>query len=262
MKTLFNIQNEGAPSDACLLIAAGGEQAGFAITDASGAGLYRLQWFQWNGEEFGELAAAIAASGIGAFSRVSVMPSYDAFLVPSGGNSPDYPFLLNLLVAPPADHGICRDDIPEWQLVNYYTAPSGLLNWVKQNWPQARWINRHTVAVRSGGATTEAGCLQVNMGYGQFTVTLTRNGRLWLSEDVPYQTPEDVLFYLLQVCRHFGLSQQETRLRLSGFIDRQSALFTELYQYFLHTEFTDNTWNTGEYPDHFFTSLNQLSACA
>jgi hypothetical protein len=46
-------------------------------------------------------------------------------------------------------------------------------------------------------------------------------------------------------------------------IDQQSALYKELYQYFLHIEFRNASWTipADEYPAHFFTSLNELAQC-
>jgi hypothetical protein len=50
---------------------------------------------------------------------------------------------------------------------------------------------------------------------------------------------------------------------LSGLIDKQSALYKELYQYFINIEFSEAGWNMAgtEYPAHFFTSLNDLAQC-
>ncbi|MBL0129692.1 MAG: hypothetical protein IPP43_00005, partial [Chitinophagaceae bacterium] len=45
-------------------------------------------------------------------------------------------------------------------------------------------------------------------------------------------------------------------------IDKQSSLYKELYQYFIGVEFSDASWNSmREFPDHFFTSLNDLAKC-
>jgi len=70
------------------------------------------------------------------------------------------------------------------------------------------------------------------------------------------------LYYLVKISNQFSLSRQELLLQLSGLIDQDSALFTELSQYFLQLEFRPGLWQDTGYPDHFFTSLNDLARCA
>ncbi|HNA96743.1 MAG TPA: DUF3822 domain-containing protein, partial [Chitinophagaceae bacterium] len=63
--------------------------------------------------------------------------------------------------------------------------------------------------------------------------------------------------------QQFSLSQQTVSVRLSGLIDKQSALYKDLYQYFREITFREAGWHTvePEYPAHFFTSLNDLAPC-
>jgi hypothetical protein len=92
---------------------------------------------------------------------------------------------------------------------------------------------------------------------------MAKDSKLILAQSFPYSTPEDVVYYLLKACQQFSLSQKEVSVHLSGLIDKQSSLFKELYQYFIHPEFREAGWNSGsEFPAHFFTSLNDLAQCA
>ena len=83
-----------------------------------------------------------------------------------------------------------------------------------------------------------------------------------------YLKPEDVIFNLLKTCNRFSFSQDDVLLKVSGLIERQSALFKELYQFFLRIEFRNapdwGSISTGEvaYPAHYFTTLNDLAQCA
>jgi len=105
--------------------------------------------------------------------------------------------------------------------------------------------------------------LVVDFRTNDFTVLASKGSLLLLTQTFAYSTPEDVLYYLLNTCRQFNLSQQELQLQLSGLIDKRSSLYNELYQYFIHIDFREAGWNLkNEYPAHFFTSLNDLATCA
>ena len=75
---------------------------------------------------------------------------------------------------------------------------------------------------------------------------------------------QEALDIILKVCQENNLSQEQVKLSLSGLIEKQSVLFKELYQYFIHVEFRNAGWQLpgNEYPAHFFTSLNDLARCA
>src|SRR5690606_135547 len=99
-----------------------------------------------------------------------------------------------------------------------------------------------------------------------FSLVVTRGSKLLLTQTFPYSTPADFVYYLLDACRQFSFSQETVRIYLSGLIDRESALYREVYQYFLHIRFRESEWKVPgaeelAYPTHFFTSLNDLAKC-
>ena len=89
------------------------------------------------------------------------------------------------------------------------------------------------------------------------------NGKLLISQHYNYTGHEDVLYYLLRTCQQYGLSQEMITLKVSGLIDKQSALYKELYQYFIHLELRDPGWQlpSNDIPAHYFTSLKDLFLC-
>lgn len=94
------------------------------------------------------------------------------------------------------------------------------------------------------------------------------DGRLQLVQLYDYSTPADVAYHLLNICTQHQLSPSAITLTLSGFIDRQSNLYEELYRYFLHInldELPERVEVADEirtYPDHFFSFLIALLTCA
>ena len=82
-----------------------------------------------------------------------------------------------------------------------------------------------------------------------------------------YTTHEDVLYYLLKCCQQLNLSQQQVYLFLSGLIEKDSALYRELYKYFIHLEFEQlaNDIKLTDaltiHPPHYYSSISKLAAC-
>jgi hypothetical protein len=85
-----------------------------------------------------------------------------------------------------------------------------------------------------------------------------------LAQVYAYKTPLDVVYFLLKICYEFALDQSEVFLILSGLIDQDSAMYAELYNYFLNLHFAQAplfSLPENDYPHHYFTSLYNLAAC-
>lgn len=152
--------------------------------------------------------------------------------------------------------------IPEWQLMNLYSVPGEIRDWVNNQFPAARQLHQYSVGLKHLQAGEPEGCIHLDIRKDDFTVMVGKNGKFLLARTAGYSTPEDVLYYVVKVIQSFSLSQSETRILLSGLVDRESALYRDLYQYFIHFEFREAAWNTPGFPVHFFTSLNDLARCA
>jgi hypothetical protein len=96
----------------------------------------------------------------------------------------------------------------------------------------------------------------------EFSVIGLAGKQLLLAQTYRYETPEDVLYYLLKICKHFLFSQENVAIELSGLIEKQSSLYKELYQYFTDLRFREGVWRAEGHPAHFFTTLNDLASCA
>jgi hypothetical protein len=112
-----------------------------------------------------------------------------------------------------------------------------------------------------------ADTLLVDFKTGQFSVIVIKSGRFQLAQTFAYTEATDVLYYLLKICEKFSLSQQEVRLVLSGFLEKESSLYRELYNYFVNVffqeipDFIKLPSPFGKYPAYFFSSLFNLATC-
>lgn len=97
-------------------------------------------------------------------------------------------------------------------------------------------------------------------------VAVYKNEQLQLIQTYDYQVAEDVVYYLLNICRQLDLSPEETLVVVSGYVQTDSSLFTEMEKYFLqctpdeapptfHPELFDPL------PAHFFSPLLKMALC-
>ncbi|MFT4154066.1 DUF3822 family protein [Parafilimonas sp.] len=90
-----------------------------------------------------------------------------------------------------------------------------------------------------------------------FTICLFREGRLNYLNTVEYTTPEDVLYFVLNVCRQYAVADT-VAIQCGGFINNASKLYETLYQYLEGFQLmqVDETLFAGdefkEYPGHYF----------
>ena len=101
----------------------------------------------------------------------------------------------------------------------------------------------------------------------EFSVVIIKSNKLLLAKTFSYATPDDVLYYLLKCCQQLNISQQTVRLSLSGLIEKDSAVYRELYKYFINLEFESLPADIKlaealtEHPPHYFSSISKLAAC-
>ncbi len=91
-----------------------------------------------------------------------------------------------------------------------------------------------------------------------FVVFAKSNSQLMLIQTREYSVPEDVLYFLLNICEQYELPVNETKIIASGMIDAKSKLYNKLYEYFSGFEiatadealFVSDSFK--EFPLHFF----------
>ncbi len=264
---LFQIENNNSSTGQQVLsIRLGNKHGSFAISNKSGSELYELGYCSvdsWNENELTDFFL-VSPSLQNSFYQVQVVYDFsESILISSKDyNSQDAGLLLTTLGSNSGTANIVSELIAEWQLYNIYTAPKEIQQWVGKKFPSVRFWHQYTLAIKYIDAAAANGSLLVDIRKSDFTIIAAKNSKVILAQTFEYSTPEDILFYLLKICQQFSLSQREVQVQLSGLVDKQSALYKELYQYFIHIEFREASWNVqNEYPAHFFTSLNDLAKC-
>lgn len=99
------------------------------------------------------------------------------------------------------------------------------------------------------------------------TVLLRKNGQLQIIQQFEYASPEDAVYHLLNVCQSFETDAAKTILTVSGMIDTDSNLYSELYKYFQSVNCADlsASFNYAEeikdHPAHYFSHLFATASC-
>jgi len=157
-----------------------------------------------------------------------------------------------------------RDIIPEWQLVNSYHFPEQLYKKILTAFPLACFLHVYTPSIKIYNGYVAESQVAVHFTPTNFRVIGKKGGQLQLAQIYPYQAPLDVVYYLLKIIQEFGLLMEDTCIILSGLIEKDSALYKELHQYFLNLHFAlpgNVSLQNNELPQHFFTSMYNLAAC-
>lgn len=253
-----------------LSIRIGDSHFGFAITSLDAAELYQLAWF--TDAEITDTALrdiyqknpALA----GAFKKTIVCFDYaESVMAPFNlYKEADTKLLLETMFGVRDNNVITTETVEGWQINNVYTVPQAIQNWVNEKFQQAYYKHTYTVGIRQADTSDFEGAFAVDFRNDNFSVLVTKGNKLLLAQTFEYATPADVVYHLINISQKFSLKQETVLITIAGLIEKESALFREVYQYFLHVNFREASWHIAddkeEYPKHFFTSLNDLAKCA
>ncbi len=253
-----------------LSIRIGERHFGFAVTSANAGELYKLTWYTDN--EMDETALQdiywkhpeLRAT----YQHIFICYDYpQSVMVPLNQyNEEDTKLMLQTMFGISGRDAIVNEPVSGWQMYNVYAVPKNVFDWVYQQFPTSNYWHAYTIGIKNAVVTDFEGSLSADFRADDFSLVVTRGNKLLLTQTFPYSTPADFIYYLLDTCRQFSFSQETARIYLSGLIDKESALYHELHQYFLHIDFRVSEWKIPEeeeqrYPAHFFTSLNDLAKC-
>jgi Protein of unknown function (DUF3822) len=273
LKQLFHIDNGHSESGQQLLsLRLGENHIAFAITNLPGTELYQLVYCTagdqvsggWNETGLTEFYSAYPMLN-GSFYRSKVVYDFpQSTLVSSQYNTEDDAGrLLTAMSGPVGNSHIISELIAAWQLNNIYAVPKAIRDWITQKFPSAAFMHQYSLGLKNLHVTAAGGTLAIDFRKNDFTILAVKGNTFLLAQTFEYSVPADVLYFVLKICQQFSLLQQDVALQLSGLIDQQSSLYNELYQYFKNIGFREPGWNIpGDYPAHFFTSLNDLAQCA
>jgi hypothetical protein len=267
LKKLFQISpgSQAEMIQPVLSLSIGERSFSFAISNAQANQLYHLASFSADEMTTDVLAEILSLhpEASATFYKVAVCYNYaQHVLVPQEFyESERTGDLWKAVHGISAGKNIISESAPQWQLNDVYSVPQDVQQFLMRRYPSATYKSFSSLALKLAG-NSENGLLQVDFGVDEFHVLALKQSKLLLVESFSYSSPHDVLYHLLYICNEYSLSQYEVQVNISGLVDKDSALYKELYQYLIKIDFRNATWSHAEYPLHFFTVLNDIARCA
>jgi len=166
---------------------------------------------------------------------------------------------------------ILTEKIPWWELFNVYRISPDLHQLLQQTFTAGKYWHYYSLLLKSYkmfDSTDMEDCLKVIFYADKMVVLVVRKAKVHLVQTFLYQDTKDVIFHLLNCCQQLDLNQEAVKLLVGGLIDRQSALSTELFKYFLRIQFEEIdesikvTDELKELPLHYFSSILKMTVCA
>jgi len=161
---------------------------------------------------------------------------------------------------------VVSENVPGWNLYNVYRLPSSLQSAASWKFLSAKSWHFYSVLLKNY-SSKNGEIIFVDFKTDEFSLVGLKNNKLLLAKTFSYTSPEDVLYYLLKCCQQFNLSQQTTKLSLSGLIEKDSTIYRELYKYFINLEFESLSAEVKlaealtVHPEHYFSSISKLASC-
>lgn len=163
---------------------------------------------------------------------------------------------------------VLSEKVHGWALYNVYRIPRDVHELMQNKFSAGKYWHSNSLLLAGTNKSELGGPVIHLMIYeDKFTVSFFTDHRLQLMQTFPYETPEDVSYYLLAICNQFNVAQEKMKLKLSGLVDEDSALYQEILKYFLHV-----TWEnvpdsiaadiiTAAHPRHYFSPLLRMTVC-
>lgn len=165
--------------------------------------------------------------------------------------------------AQPTD-AIFSEEVDGLNAINLYRVNDYIYNILNSRFLSAVFYHSHTLLIPFLKRQQEE--LFCTVSLHSIRVILFRDEKLQLVQYFDYSTPSDVAYHLMNTCSQHQVSPSEIKLTLTGFIDKDSILYEELYRYFLNIQIQEagDAELSGEVsgmPAHFFSHLISLVQC-
>lgn len=273
MKAVFKIgsSEELNPSQAVLLMEIGETHCCFAILDFANQMVVQLAYYSAEEKDNDDILNTILETHPElkqSFRQTAV--SYflpESIVVPSKFYKYEDMQTILATMYETGQHAVVSESMGEWQAYNSYRVPATIHQFLSRWYSTGNFWHTYSVTLKNGVDKRRGSKLIVDFKVDSFSVVAVKDNSLLLAQIFSYLKAEDVLYWLLKICKQFSISQEEVTVVLSGLIDKQSAVFKELYQYFLNIEFAsieNDIQLSGEfddYPVHFFSSIFKLASC-
>ncbi len=271
MKTVYNIPlTPSEASGANLLIEIG--SAGLSLcwtthhpTTVKGVCIYT---FDENEPIMGAVKDILNSTKVNDLKYESVTISYnfkESLLVPANYYKPAlHEEMLSLVYGHLMNVTIKADEINAKNIYNVYSIPTEIDLLLEETFPLSNRFHSNSKQIQSSDKNNTLFC---SIFYDSIKVILFKNEGLEIVQQYKFNTPENVVYHLLNICQQHNVTVEEITLAISGMITEDSQLYKQLYNYFINIEFDKipDSISIDEkmqfLPSHFLRHLTILASC-
>jgi hypothetical protein len=173
--------------------------------------------------------------------------------------------MLELVFGDQSDSLIKTDICPDQNRQTVYAVPQQIKAVTDYIFPSHTARHLYSLLPQVPGiAPSELYCIFYN---SSFTAMLLKENKLQAIQTYQYKSPEDVAYYMLQLCESFDAIVNDIHVHLNGMISEESNLYNGISKYFLNLQFDalpagiDYPETINEYPAHYFSHLFAAAQC-
>ena len=165
---------------------------------------------------------------------------------------------------------VLQEQVAGTDMYNVYRVPGWLHNAVSARFSNGEYWHAYSALLKTMASRKQEWqrtFLYVWFFPAHVIVTLQKDDRLMLMQSLPYETPEDLSYQMLNMAEQFDLDVAELQIYLSGLIDRESIIHDEILKYFLNVDMDaglpgiEQVEAFSNHPAHYFTSSLSLCQC-
>ncbi|MHA4847079.1 DUF3822 family protein [Flavitalea antarctica] len=206
-------------------------------------------------------------------ARVVMVYHYpDSTLVPENYFQADLNRSVLDLMFGDAEKGLVMSEkVDVLPVYNVYRIPPDIHRLFQQKFTSSSYWHYYTLQLSffqvEKDSPADLARIRVMFYADKFIVGAFRDGELLIMQSFNYQTPEDVSYYLLSVLKAHDVRQEDVVLKISGLIDEDSILYTELNKYFQYLVWDplpaaiDPAGILKQFPSHYFSPLVRMALC-
>lgn len=202
----------------------------------------------------------------GKFKKVCVVYSFcQSTLIPFSMYDGDKnELLMNMMFGDLAQNEtILTDRLPDQSMYNCYRVPTALLEVIQAQFADPSCSHQYSLLLKN--AAVESDRLTVIFYTQKLVACLIKDGKFQLLNSYNFETPEDVSYTLLNICKQFNIA--DPHLIIHGLLEENSPLYKDIYKYFNDIElaslpsgsvYSDEIM---KFPSHYFSYIFAIDSC-
>jgi hypothetical protein len=168
---------------------------------------------------------------------------------------------MELMTGNPQQTVAMEDTVAE--AVNLYRVSSASYVALNQLFRDARWLHHESLVMQQ--PPTEDAIITVEIWFHTIFLFAEQKGQWLLLQQRNYQTPEDVLYHILNCKQQWNMGD-DVMVELQGMVEEQSALYNLLHQYILNLQLNKELQfyypsNSSDIPSHTKQLIDRILTC-